>query len=269
MGMGDEVMASGQAEVLFRADPSRPVAICNRRGEPRWHEVWEHNPAIATPDYVQSGQPVQMIHNGVGCRPYIRYPFTASRGMKFTDWRARDHVGRIYLTDEEVALGRQLRAESGPFLVMEPDVKPTTTPNKSWGLDKFAAVVRALPEITFIRVHGDECRPFPPLRNVQTVSFRQACGVIAASDGYVGTEGGFHHAAAALGKPAVVLFGGFISPKTTGYDSHINLCDKQRGSPCGTWRECSHCRDAMDRITVERVVESVQRMLGVVVEQAS
>ena len=36
-------------------------------------------------------------------------------------------------------------------------------------------------------------------------------------------EGGLHHAAAALGMPAVVLFGGMISPRNTGYDVHVNL----------------------------------------------
>lgn len=269
MGMGDEILAAGEAEVLFRADPSRPVAICNRHGEPRWHPVWEHNPAIATPEYIASGAPVQSINNGVGCRPYIGYPFTAARGMRFTQWRARDHVGRIYLTPDELAAGRSIRETVGPFLMIEPDVKPDTTPNKSWGLEKFAAVVKALPDVRFVRAHGDECRRFELVLNVHTKSFREACGVLAASDGYVGTEGGFHHAAAALRKPAVVIFGGFISPKTTGYDTHINLCDKGPKSPCGRWRPCGHCEDAMHRITVDRVVEAVQRMRAVAVEQAS
>lgn len=269
MGMGDEIMAAGEAEILFRRDPSRPVAICNRVGEPRWHPVWEGNPAIATPAYVNSGKRVHHITNGVGCRPYIRYPFTAARGMRFTQWRARDHVGRLYLTEEELERGRALRREIGPFLVLEPSVKPDTTPNKSWGLHRFTEVVRALPDVTFVRVHGLECQPFSPVRNVKTETFREACGYIAASDGYVGTEGGFHHAAAALGKPAVVIFGGFISPKTTGYETHINLCDKGPGSPCGRWQPCGHCEAAMARITPDRVVESVRRMMGMAEEQAS
>jgi hypothetical protein len=257
VGMGDEIMAAGEAEVIFR-QTGVPVAILGRDGQPRWHPLWEGNPAIAHPYRITRVTPT--ITNGVGCRPYISYPFTAARGMRFTDWRARDRVGRVYLTADELALGKRIRYEVGPFLLLEPDVKPDATPNKAWGLDRFADVVRQMSDITFVRAHGDECRTFPPVKNVHTRTFREACGVLAASDGYVGTEGGFHHAAAALGKPAVVIFGGFISPKTTGYETHLNICDKLPGSPCGKWRQCGHCLAAMDRITVPMVVEAVRQM---------
>ena len=262
-------MAAGEAEVLFRADPSRLVAILDLAGHPRWSEVWDGNPAIARPSYVSKGHPVQTISNGIGCRPYIRYPFTSRRGMRFTQWRARDHVGRLYLTDDELEAGKRIRDEVGPFLLVEPDVKPQSTPNKKWGLERFAAVVRMLPELTFIRAHGDDCQPFSGVRNVNTRTFRDACGILAAADGYVGTEGGFHHAAAALDKPAVVIFGGFISPRSTGYEGHLNIADKGPGSPCGRWEHCGHCSQAMERITVERVVEAVSRVFLRRMEQAS
>lgn len=267
--MGDEILAAGQAQRLFDQTGLK-VAILDRRNHVRWHELWKGNPAIATPEEIEAGlSPFEQIHNGEGCRPYIQYPFTAQRGMKFTDWRARDHVGRIYLTADEVARGQWLREEIGPFYILKPDVKPATTPNKSWGLDKFAAVVKQLPEVQFVRTHGSDCAPFPGIRNIHTKHFRDACGFLAASDGYVGTEGGYHHAAAALGKPGVVIFGGFISPKTTGYDTHVNLCDKGPGSPCGRWRPCGHCRAAMDGITVDQVVHAVREMLEPPLEKAS
>jgi hypothetical protein len=37
------------------------------------------------------------------------------------------------------------------------------------------------------------------------------------------SEGGMHHAAAAVGVPAVVLFGGFIPPEIMGYKGQISL----------------------------------------------
>lgn len=255
-------MAAGQAEVIFRNDPSMLVGIYDKRNVLRSDPMWLGNPVIATAKHVNAGNPVHVLVNGEGRRPYIRYPFTAERGMGFTDWRANDHIGKLYLTDDELAVGRRIRSQIGPFLVIEPDVKPKATPNKKWGVDRFARVVEALPDVAFIRAHGDECQPFSAARNVRTRSFREACGVLAASDGYVGTEGGFHHAAAALGKSAVVIFGGFISPKTTGYDFHLNIADNGQGSPCGTWKACAHCQAAMARITVEEVTAAVRQMVG-------
>jgi ADP-heptose:LPS heptosyltransferase len=260
MGLGDELMAAGEAERLFRADPSRPVAILDNRGDVRWHPLWDGNPAIATPGYVHSGRPYQAVTNGVKCRPYIRYPFTAERGMTFTTWRATDHVARLYLTPEELAHGTRLRAEIGPYLLIEPDVKPLSTPNKKWGLDRYAELVAALPDVTFVRAHGDEAEPFPSVRNIRTRTFRDACGLLAASDGYVGNEGGLHHAAAALCKPAVVIFGGFISPQTTGYATHTNIADRGPLSPCGKWLPCEHCAAAMGKITVAQVADAVRQM---------
>lgn len=258
MGYGDEIMASGVAQRVFDADPSMPVAICDRIGYPRWHELWYGNPVIATPQHIAQGKAYHVINNGVGCRPYIQYPFTAQRGMQFTDWQARDHVGRIYLTDDELAFGRMVRAQVGPFVMVEPDVKRESTPNKNWGREKFQSVIAAIPGLTFVRAHGREAEPLPGVHSVQTRTFRESCGILAASDGLLGTEGGMHHAAAALGKPAVVIFGGFISPRTTGYATHVNIADRGPCSPCGRWMPCDHCQKAMALITVDRVVRAVQ-----------
>jgi hypothetical protein len=61
-----------------------------------------------------------------------------------------------------------------------------------------------------------------------------------------------HHAAAALGVPAVVIFGGFISPAVTGYAAHANIFTGD-DLGCGNINPCPHCRAAMERISVDQV----------------
>lgn len=90
---------------------------------------------------------------------------------------------------------------------------------------------------------------------IQTPDFWRACAILSRASAYVGHEGGLHHAAAALGIPGVVIFGGFISPETTGYDCHVNLFTG--GNACGNRTPCMHCRDAMNRITPEAVAEAL------------
>jgi ADP-heptose:LPS heptosyltransferase len=75
--------------------------------------------------------------------------------------------------------------------------------------------------------------------------------------GYLGPEGGMHHASAAVGVPAVVIFGGYISPKVTGYEGHINLFTGT-GLGCGNSQPCE-C-SCMAGITVGRVCEAVLSM---------
>jgi hypothetical protein len=52
----------------------------------------------------------------------------------------------------------------------------------------------------------------------------------------------------------VVLFGGFIPPQVTGYPTHTNLT--AGSAACGKLQSCSHCRAAMDAISVEKVMKS-------------
>jgi len=77
---------------------------------------------------------------------------------------------------------------------------------------------------------------------------------------YIGPEGGLHHGAAAVGTPAVVIFGGYIHPTTTGYAAHVNLFGADEA--CGNTTECQHCKLAMDAITVDQVYEAAKGILS-------
>ena len=115
MGLGDEIMATGEARRAQARDP-RPVAVRGRDGRQRWDALWADNPRLATPAEVAAGRDLQWIENGPGCRPYIDYgamrrdwdalhpdrPFTtkvrdACLPWRFTAWRAAQgelHVPR-------------------------------------------------------------------------------------------------------------------------------------------------------------------------------
>ena len=74
---------------------------------------------------------------------------------------------------------------------------------------------------------------------------------------FLGHHCGFSHAAAAIDKPAINIFGGWISPSITGYNIHNNIYINLPNSPCGSKIECSHCKECMSQITVEDIVSAV------------
>ena len=85
----------------------------------------------------------------------------------------------------------------------------------------------------------------------ENMDFRLACAVLNESDFFVGTHGGFGHAAAALNKKAVLYCGGWISPETMAYDFHENIYYKDKLSPCGEYGTiCDHCSEARKAISV-------------------
>lgn len=255
MGLGDEIMAAGQAQVLFEKGDGRRVVICDHHERPRWHPVWENNPIILRPE--QTGRErVYLVKNDRFCRPYIIYPFTRDSGWNYNkNWRARDYRGRVYLTAEEEAIGLRLQRTLGRYAYIEPSVKEDSTTNKDWGLDRFAGVVLNNRDIPFVRVvHGDP-RPLLGAMQFSGLTYRQAAGILKHAALYVGVEGGMHHTAMAFGVPAVVIFGGAIDVEVLGYPEHVNVVDTGPGSPCGSYLPCRHCAEALDRITVAHVSE--------------
>ena len=79
--------------------------------------------------------------------------------------------------------------------------------------EKLIQIINSLKEYLFVQsVHEDSY-----LINCENVfhyksNFREACSLLNISELYFGTHGGLSHAAAALNKKAVVIFGGWIDP---------------------------------------------------------
>lgn len=270
MGYGDEIMAAGEARRLQEAGDPRPVAVLGRDGRPRWHPLWEGNPRLARPEAVARGLEVRTITNGPGCRPYVDYaamraefaalfpgrPFTTKRRdprlpWRYSAWRATP--GELY--------GLPQRAP-GRYVVVEPHVKATASPNKDWGRARWQALVRLRRDLDWVQLGAGGSRILEGARHVATADFRAACGVLAGAAAAVLPEGGLHHAAAALDVPAVVIFGAMTSPANTGYAIHVNLFEPLGGaSPCGQRVPCGHCARAMAAIRPEAVAEHLERIL--------
>ena len=251
MGWGDEIMATAEARTLQLAD-ARKVAIRDRNGSARWSPIWDLNPRLATPYDVRAGVTVQWLDNWPGNRPYLDYSIPSRTQFFFTGYRVAP--GEIYLSQDELAWGAR-RLVPGS-IVIEPNLKHNAPINKDWGFHNWVSLVRLLARDYPIVQIGTDDRMIENVRFIETYSVRSAAAIVAAARAVIVPEGGLHHAAAALGVPAVVIFGGYISPKTTGYASHTNLFTG--GAACGMRIRCEHCRKAMDAITPEQVAEALR-----------
>ena len=151
------------------------------------------------------------------------------------------------------------------FIVMEPNVawQRTVNVNKDWGAGKYEKLAKALIERGYMVVqciHGNSRRKLPGAHHVSTATFHQAIQIMSACDLFIGPEGGNHHAAAAIGIPAVILWGGWSPPETMGYRTHINLTGGATEA-CGITYPCSHCRRAFDNISIDEVYQAALKVL--------
>jgi ADP-heptose:LPS heptosyltransferase len=140
-------------------------------------------------------------------------------------------------------------------------LKPQASRNKDWGWKRWAELARQLSKRghTVTQFASRHCPALPGARLVRAKNFRHACALVESARVAVLPEGGLHHAAAAFRTATIVLFGGFISPAQTGYAHHVNLFTG--GVPCGRRNPCSHCTQAMRRISVDEVLAHTLSLL--------
>ena len=103
------------------------------------------------------------------------------------------------------------RAPGGPphnYAILHPFA---TTPDKTWAADGFLAVAQHLKQSgldpIFIGGGGDDFSPFRAFHTISGAPLSEIKSVIAAASLFVGNDSGPAHMAAALGVPAVVIFG--------------------------------------------------------------
>lgn len=257
MGWGDEIMASGQARRAYEAAqavkfrPDLKVAIRNQYGWLREHEAWLGNPIIASRNDRLSH--TVAVLNAPGYRPYIARKTPTK--WQWKEWECP--VGELHLSAEEKSFGE---AAGEIDVLLEPNLKGKACQNKDWGFERWLRLAELLRQAgaQLTQVGAAGARLIPGVKYVETSGFRRAAAVLSRARVAVLPEGGLHHAAAALGVPAVVLFGGFISPKQTGYSSQENLFTG--GEPCGNRDPCRHCAEAMGRIAPEEVSARALRL---------
>ena len=250
MGYGDEIMVTALARRLrLQKGDGLPVRIVDRNGSARRNIMWDGNPDITQ----GVGKAAHNLLNAPGHRHYIE----SKRWDKWT-WKPWDaSPGFIYLNDREEELAAQY---AGKIIVM-PHIKALASPNKAWGWIAWTRLVRMAGEkgIALTQLGTSSEALLMGAHSITTSSFRDACAILSRARAAVLLEGGLHHAAAAFNVPAVVLFGGFISPDITGYSMHTNLFTG--GAACGSRQACDHCKAAMKAITPELVLDKLEALL--------
>jgi ADP-heptose:LPS heptosyltransferase len=253
MGYGDEIIGTGLARGAHKRGKRIAFGDGVKISWSQWcKEMFAGNPNIAPPG--SEGAPdLEWINHCKGHRLYNKQ--SGTKWLWNYDFAVKP--GEFFFTETEKQNAAALRY--GSFVVIEPNLpwhKPVAV-NKDWGLMNYAEVAHALGLLGHTVVqfkHRHTRRELPGARLIALESFRQAVAVLARAQLYIGPEGGMHHAAAAVGVKAVVLFGGFIPPAVMGYGSHINLVGNS-SEACGNTTRCEHCRSALDSIAPDDVIE--------------
>jgi ADP-heptose:LPS heptosyltransferase len=244
LGIGDDIMATGMA----RGAAARGKRIAFGDGRrllwgPFSAEAFRNNPNIAT--RVESNTEWIAYHKGN--RIYNRYDAPRRRWIWNCDFKAPR--GELFFDGAEMS---QCRLRAGAVLI-EPNMpwhKPITQ-NKDWGLANYQELADKLRKAGWrVLQTSYGKRRLERVERIQTETFRQVATLLTGIDLAIVPEGGLHHAAAAVGTRAIVIFGGVIPPAVLGYPSHINF---GADDACGKLDACDHCRRVLQSIEVDHV----------------
>lgn len=204
MGLGDEIMACGEARRL-RAEHDKLCRPIRKKGRPYWNPVFQF-----CPDMGRGGRrPLQNLYCGVGCRPYIDYEHSTPERWAWVDYTPTP--ARLHYPPPRKKHGR---------ILIEPNTKERAPVGKQWGWDNWLALSK---HFDFVQIGPIGTKHLPGVEFIPTQSLADMLRVVAGCSAAVVPEGGLHHALAAFGKPAVVLYGAYITPHQTGYDGHAQL----------------------------------------------
>jgi hypothetical protein len=257
-GLGDALLAFGVAHELSKE--KRHVIISTR-----FAELAKNNP-----DIVAHIDPAAVDMLGMrlfpGRRVDLTYPENPGKHIGL-EMCLRAGIKnpcafspKVYLTPAEAALGK---AVASNHIAVQVDSDPQWTKNKQWPKERMGELIPELKNRAPVVIVGRRREgQFEHARDLRgALTLRQTAAVLQAARLFIGMEGGLMHLAKAVGCRSVIIYGGYIAPWQSGYESDVRLFTELPCSPCWRRKECPYNLTCLKTISVETVVRSVDGLL--------
>lgn len=284
MGLGDDLMITGFVEQEYEKHPDKQIVIGSASENLIFDSiVYLNNPKITHSKNLIKNKPIHFINYSDLNRFYINYKQCSDNNLVWrTDFRLIP--GKIYFSEDEIKRAKYIfnqamdywteinsRKPDGIIFFESYSIKTDNNLytnkmiNKNWGERNWINLINKLKsKYLFIQsVHDKSIKIDGTFYADIQFDFRTACALMDQCDMFLGNEGAFSHAAAALSKKAVVYFGGWISPLSTGYDIHENIYYNDNKSPCGAIGYiCKHCEIARNKISLLQIEDKIKLILN-------
>ena len=278
MGYGDALMLSGLVRNAYEKNPDVQITSKGSERFNSFKQIFFLNPYITFSRNLELNKKILNIEKfGVGIIDLKKRKFFWKRDFPLIP-------GNIFFQKKELLLASKIILEikqrwlklknkdPKKIIFINPDSKKNFliknnqqdinksehNINKEWPEDYWKIILKELSKDNLIiQTYSDENNTVYEKFYSIKCNFRTACSILNLSDIYLGAEGGLAHAAAALNKNAIVIFGSWISPEITGYSDHINLYKNSENEACGNLNPCEHCLSSMKKITPQDVMDEI------------
>ena len=283
MGYGDDLMITGFARIEKKKYPNKQVVIGNLDEKKIYHSIiYDNNPNITYVKDLDRKKSVHFINYHNFNRPYINYE-KSNLERWFWNMDFSPTPGELYFSEHEKKIADEIIIEAKQFwkkknksnynaiifleassTKIHSSALSLKQKNINWGFNNWNQLATKINNDYLIiqSVHETSKKIEGAFYSNKKFNFRIACAILERSDLFVGPQGGFVHAAAALNKKAVVYYGGWIHPRITGYNFHENLYFVHPKSPCGARGYlCDHCEEARKSIKVDFFEDKIRMVV--------
>jgi len=184
--------------------------------------------------------------------------------------RSPSHAVDIYLTGDEQAFARtQIDGLPRPVVTLHTTSDSFGAGRKLWPQEYWKKLCALLTQkgCSIIQLGGEADAPVAgAIHRAGTMDIRKSIAVIEAADLHIGIVSSLMHGAAAVGTPAVILFGGFERYAMHGYATVTPLESYISCAPCiqphAVMEPCPYNNKCMRELTPETVFEKVAEVLN-------
>ncbi|MGV3720478.1 MAG: glycosyltransferase family 9 protein [Actinomycetota bacterium] len=271
-GFGDHLMLSAVIEGLKAERPELRIHLAATHPE-----IFQHNPHVEWTAYEGRMKKWRRAELERYHRVHFRSPqerYLQLSGHLIDDMyrevgvelRERPRQPRIYLTERELQFrAEQIEALPRPRIAIVPFGKGTVRlPNKVYPAAQWCALTQLLGGIGGALLHLGASQEGPRAEGAvdfRDIGYRNTASVLQRCDLVVTHVSGIMHLAAAVGTPAVVLYGAAEHPAISGYPWNRNVYVPIECGPCWMETPCSH-HSCMKQLTPERALSEVREALG-------
>ncbi len=222
--VGDDLLMSLTLPGLKKKFPDKKIIV-----EARWVDLFKNNPFVhwVTDKHLKTIK--KHLKPKYKILPELTEPITIqmlkSVGLNGTG------APEIYLSEEELRLIKE--KYTFPYIVIAPIGKQKFSSNrKDWGIENFQIVRDSFPGYKFIQTGAKSDTLLDNVIDERGLGMRHTAAMLKNCLFFFGLEGGLMHLSKAVGTKSVIIFGGVLNPKITGYKENLNISTTPECSPC-------------------------------------
>jgi ADP-heptose:LPS heptosyltransferase len=222
--LGDNLVMSSILPDLRMKYPDRKIIV-----ETPWKELFWNNPYadwVTDKHFKTTSRHIKPKYHVDGTTTVSVFEQTARYAGK-----SRGAAPQIYLSEQEIADARR-RFPADYITICPVGLQDFFANRKEWGIARFQRLRDLLSEYRFVQIGLPTDPLLDGVIDFRRVGVRENAAAIRNSLFFIGLEGGLMHLAKAVGKRAVIIYGGLLKPEITGYAGNLNVYNAVACSPC-------------------------------------